>query len=125
MATAFSAALVRRRVSRGMAFQDHADAPRWWAPDARDAIDLGRLNMGHRGHCVLGQRYGNYEMGIVLLGLAPAQSVRLGFHARARLFSRRGIYRVRAAGQEYEALTAEFSRQIQARRDAEPAQATA
>jgi hypothetical protein len=64
----------RERVGRGAGRLDR-DRPGW-----ADAIEGGRLDLGHACNCPLGQLYGHYGLGLVALDLTGAfQSGRHGF----------------------------------------------
>jgi len=98
-----------QRVKLGAAFLDEKRCG-WWDEDS--GTDLDTLDMGDDLRCVLGQEYGCYETAWHKLAdlSDPDWADRHGFEAEANTDRR--------VDTEYEALTAEWRRVIEARRSA-------
>lgn len=64
-----------KSVERGVELLDER-LPGW-----RNVIDQEKLDMGDCKQCILGQLFGDYERGLILLGVSPSQ---FGFHTAGR-----------------------------------------
>lgn len=98
---------VEDRVSKGIALLDQK-APGW-----HRQIRLGRLDISNGFSCALGQTYLSYFEGKRILGLSNQEVITHGFQAQARIRD--------SVDAEFEELTAEWRRQIEARLDTERA----
>jgi hypothetical protein len=79
--------LVRRKVRRGAAVLDDyfLTQPGRMFPWSWDqGLDLGTLDIESGGQCVLGQLFGSFSAGLVLLGVGGRLAARLGFVADGR-----------------------------------------
>lgn len=119
---------IRRRVTAGVEWLDATD-PGWWRADQpghgpeSGPIDLDALVMSSSCYCVLGYRWGGYYRA----PLTVDQAVELGFDTAVgaamdvRRYNSSEEYRQAlqsAQDDEYDALTAEWRRCIEARRSA-------
>ncbi len=66
---------IEHRVARGAAFMDRE------RPDWENNVDLSTLNLADNEQCILGQRYGEYGIGTIVLGLSMRRQYRYGFIA--------------------------------------------
>lgn len=99
---------VEQRVTRGMHLLDK-DRPGW-----HRRINLGSLNIARSDSCALGQTYGSYGAGMVDLRITTPEAIDHGFQ----------VPRLTLPGNmrdEFDALTEEWRRQIEARLDDERA----
>jgi cytochrome P450 len=69
---------VSAEVARGAAFLDEKD-PDWWRADVDRAINLKKLDLNNACQCVLGQRYGEFDIACDLLNISEIKSEQLGF----------------------------------------------
>jgi hypothetical protein len=67
-------------VQRGTLFLTLLD-PTWFLPNCATPINLGQFNINNFYHCILGQRYGSYDEGLIRLGLTQGDAFNLGFES--------------------------------------------
>lgn len=72
----------QRSIRRGMKLLD-GEIPKW-----RRLIDLDELDLGDPCQCIIGQIYGDYEIGLDTLGLDTEDGELLGFGLDANLVER-------------------------------------
>lgn len=99
------AVTVQERVAKGMHTLD-ANVPGW-----HHKVRTQTLDISNSGRCALGQTYGSYSAGFLMLGLSGGHCVEQGFQAE---FTPWGDMEA-----EYAALTDEWKRQITERRESE------
>lgn len=61
---------IKDRVQAGAALLDKV-LPDWWNGKEKPTIDLKILDMDNGGMCVLGQCFGEYQVGCQKLGITP------------------------------------------------------
>jgi len=76
-------------------------------PGWENEIDVDQLDMGHGGHCILGQLYGGYSDGLIRLGILFTEASGLGFRAPIR-----EVESVSAREDLYQALTEDWKKEI-------------
>lgn len=64
---------ITKRIQRGMAFLDRK------CPDWQYRVSLQKLNMRYAQSCILGQLFGDYNVGVKKLKISDATAYKLGF----------------------------------------------
>ena len=100
--------VLKARVERGAALLD-AKQP-GWAP----RIDVPTLDMSNCFHCVLGQAYGSYGIGVRALGLASLESSER-VHVSAVVHGFEQLLAINAINEQYPRLTPLWREAIEAR----------
>ena len=126
------------RVARGVVWLDEND-PGWWRTDAParpdvdqscdpgGPIDPDALDMSHPCYCVLGQRWGNYYAARISID----EALSFGFDAQGGADLTPDLAQSEVTGvlaaidTEFTALTAEWTRVIEGRREVEAARRAA